>query len=139
MRPESIADGVLVVIRAPVQQAAEDLPWWVGRVIGQRRPSPAQPYSPKNHTLRVQWLGNAHGLLLGTYTPAWIVPETRRRFFADRATNEAAPYTNSYDDIEIVAKNVAVHSFELKADRKIPKAVLHQLSSDPGLSWRLPN
>jgi hypothetical protein len=94
--------------------------------------------------LHVQWYGNVHDNVAGSWRPGWIDPRDGRAYYSNRPKRPVRlghKYTNRSPGAtaDLEEANVAIWGFQLTASDKIPRRILREIGGHPDVTWTLPD
>ena len=119
--------GTLIVFNL----SDEDFPFGVGKLLGRE----------ETGKLRFQWLWNTTNNVKGVFRLGWEHkdPEDVHILYKDRLTEKEQerydPYVSSEDPV--YDGDVLAHGFKLRADGRLPLAIMRLLSGHPDVRWEM--
>jgi hypothetical protein len=123
--PELVKPGSLCIFRSPYTGLDDDeQPFWVGKTL-----------TVTGHVLKVQWLGNLHGVVQGTYRPGWLRRRDGEPYYAAKARGGDLPYTNEDSKVKLTKAHVVAHAFQLTQGARLSAAILNHLSTSEQVLW----
>jgi transposase InsO family protein len=98
----------------------------------------------KDGDYTVQWYGNSHKNMTGTWKPGWIDPRDRRAYHAAKPKGNTKRadliYTNRSPGAtsKIRLDNITFYDFDLTDSDRLPIKILRQISESKDINYTLP-